>query len=98
MLLDINKYDPEYPKIKQAADILKRGGVIVYPTDTIYGFGADIFNKQAIERIYKIKKKKMQGFSFIIPDLKDVAKYAVVSDYAYKVMKKLLPGRLSYHA
>jgi tRNA threonylcarbamoyl adenosine modification protein (Sua5/YciO/YrdC/YwlC family) len=96
MILEINKHNPEYPKIKQAADILKNGGVIIYPTDTIYGFGADIFNKAAIERIYKIKKKKIQGFSFIIPDLKDIAKYAIVSDYAYKIMKKLLPGPYTF--
>jgi tRNA threonylcarbamoyl adenosine modification protein (Sua5/YciO/YrdC/YwlC family) len=96
MLLEINKFNPEYPKIKQAADILKNGGVIVYPTDTIYGFGANIFKKEAIERIYKIKKKKAQGFSFIIPNLKDVSKYAIVSDLAYKIMKKLLPGPYTF--
>ena len=96
MLLEINNYNPEYPKIKQAADTLKAGGVIVYPTDTIYGFGADIFNKAAIERVYKIKKKKVQGFSFIIPDLKDVSKFAIVSDFAYKIMRKLLPGPYTF--
>ncbi|MFH0815072.1 MAG: L-threonylcarbamoyladenylate synthase [Candidatus Falkowbacteria bacterium] len=96
MLLEINKYNPEYPKIKQAADVLKAGGVIVYPTDTIYGFGADIFNKAAIERVYKIKKKKVQGFSFIIPDLKDISKFAIVSDFAYKTMRKLLPGPYTF--
>ncbi|MBI5254211.1 threonylcarbamoyl-AMP synthase [Candidatus Falkowbacteria bacterium] len=96
MLLEINKYNPEYPKIKQAVDVLKAGGVIVYPTDTIYGFGADIFNKDAIDRVYKIKKKGVQGFSFIIPDLKDISKFAIVSDFAYKTMRKLLPGPYTF--
>lgn len=96
MLIEINKHDPEYPKIKQAADILRNGGVIVYPTDTIYGFGCDIFQKQAIERIYKIKQKKIQGFSFIIPNLADVSKFAIVSDYAYRTMNKLLPGPYTF--
>ncbi|MBI5076999.1 threonylcarbamoyl-AMP synthase [Candidatus Falkowbacteria bacterium] len=96
MLIEINNDNPEFPKIKQAADILKNCGVIVYPTDTIYGFGCDIFCKNAVERIYKIKKKKASGFSFICPDLKEIAKYAIVSDYAYRIMKKLLPGPYTF--
>lgn len=96
MLIEINNAHPEYPKIKQAVDLLKNSGVIVYPTDTIYGFGCDIFCKKAIERIYKIKKKKATGFSFICSDLTEIAKYAIVSDYAYRVMKKLLPGPYTF--
>lgn len=96
MLIEINNEAPEYPKIKQAADILKNCGVIVYPTDTIYGFGCDIFCKNAIERIYKIKQKKAAGFSFICPNLTEIAKYAIISDYAYKIMKRLLPGPYTF--
>lgn len=96
MLIEINNLTPEYPKIKQAVDVLKNGGVIVYPTDTIYGFGCDIFNKNAVERIYKIKQKKATGFSFICPDLNEIAKYAIVSDYAYKLLKRLLPGPYTF--
>jgi len=96
MMIEINNENPEYPKIKQAADILKNCGVIVYPTDTIYGFGCDIFCKEAIERIYKIKQKKKYQFSFICADLTDIAKYAFVSDYAYRTMKRLLPGPYTF--
>ncbi|OGF35050.1 threonylcarbamoyl-AMP synthase [Candidatus Falkowbacteria bacterium RIFOXYC2_FULL_48_21] len=96
MLIEINNLSPEYPKIKQAVDILKNGGGIVYPTDTIYGFGCDIFNKNAVDRIYKIKQKKATGFSFICPDLNEIAKYALVSDYAYKLLKRLLPGAYTF--
>ena len=96
MLIEINNRSPEYPKIKQAVDILKNGGVIIYPTDTIYGFGCDIFNKNAVDRIYKIKQKKAAGFSFICPDLNEIAKYALVSDYAYKLLKRLLPGPYTF--
>ncbi|MBT5338337.1 threonylcarbamoyl-AMP synthase [Candidatus Falkowbacteria bacterium] len=96
MLIEINNQTPEYPKIKQAVDILKNCGVIVYPTDTIYGFGCNIFCKEAVERIYKIKKKKATGFSFICPDLTDISKYAIVSDYAYRIMKRLLPGPYTF--
>jgi len=96
MLIEIDRHNPEYPKIKKIVHILKNDGVIVYPTDTIYGFGADIHSKAAIERIYKIKQKKAIGFSFIIPDLNKIAEYAHVSDYAYRVMKKLLPGPYTF--
>ncbi|NQT49515.1 threonylcarbamoyl-AMP synthase [Candidatus Kuenenbacteria bacterium] len=97
MLIEINNQTPEYPKIKQAVDLIKNNcGVIVYPTDTIYGFGCDIFCKEAVNRIYKIKKKKPTGFSFICPDLKEISKYAIVSTYAYKTMKRLLPGPYTF--
>ncbi len=95
-MLDIDSFNPEYPKIKQAGDVLKNGGVIIYPTDTIYGFGADINNKEAIEKVYKIKKKKATGFSFICSDLKEIAKYAIVSDQAYRIMKRVLPGPYTF--
>jgi len=96
MLLEINPNTPEFPKIKQISDTLKSGGVIVYPTDTIYGIGADIFNKQAIEKIYRIKKKKISGFSFICSDLTEIAKFAHVSTKAYKIMKRVLPGAFTF--
>ncbi len=96
MLIERNNQTPEYPKIKQAVEILKNCGVIVYPTDTIYGFGCDIFCKKAVEKIYKIKKKKSTGFSFICPNLNEISKYAIVSDYAYRLMKKLLPGPYTF--
>ena len=70
MMIEIDPNSPEYPKVRKTADTLKNCGVIAYPTDTIYGFGCDIFCKEAIERIYKIKKKKSTGFSFIVHDLK----------------------------
>ncbi|MFA6537206.1 MAG: L-threonylcarbamoyladenylate synthase [Patescibacteria group bacterium] len=95
-MIEINPQNPEYPKIKKAVDVLKSGGVIVYPTDTIYGFGCDIFNKKAVQKIYEIKKKKISGFSFICPDLKEISKYAHVSDYAYKIIKRLLPGAYTF--
>lgn len=96
MLIEIHGDNLEYPKIKKATDILRNGGVIIYPTDTIYGFGCDIFCEEAIERIYKIKQKKARRFSFICNDLTEIAKYAIVSDYAYRIMKKLLPGPYTF--
>jgi len=95
-MIEIHGDNLEYPKIKKAVDVLRNGGVLVYPTDTIYGFGCDIFAPEAIDRIYKIKQKKSKQFSSICNDLTEIAKYAIVSDYAYRVMKKLLPGPYTF--
>jgi len=78
-------------------EILKKGGVVVYPTDTYYGIGCDIMNKKAIEKIYQLKKRnKSKPFSFICSGLKNISNYAKVSNYAYKTMKRLLPGPYTF--
>jgi tRNA threonylcarbamoyl adenosine modification protein (Sua5/YciO/YrdC/YwlC family) len=97
MLVAINSQNPQMRLIKKAADILRSGGIVVYPTDTVYGLGCDLFNKRGIEKIYKIKKRsEKQPFSFVCADLKDISRYARVSDYAYKTMKRLLPGPYTF--
>lgn len=92
--------DPLYPKkrqIQKAAEVLRNGGVIVYPTDTTYGIGCDLFDRRAIERVYWIKKKdRKKPLSFICSDLKDLSHYAQVDTWAYKIMKKLLPGPYTF--
>jgi len=91
---------PETPQLRfinKAIDVLSRGGVIIYPTDTVYGIGCDIFNKEALEKIFSIKNDSNNKlFSFVCSDLKDIAKYARVSDYAYRTMKHLLPGPYTF--
>jgi len=97
MYLVLNSENPQLRHIEKAVEILKKGGVIIYPTDTFYGIGCDIMNKKAIERIYQIKQRdKNQPFSFICPDLKDISKYAKVSNFAYRNMKRLLPGPYTF--
>ena len=97
MYLKINSDNPQPRHIKNAVTVLKKGGVIIYPTDTFYGIGCDIMNKKAIEKIYQIKQRdKKQPFSFICPDLKDISKYAKVSNFAYRNMKRLLPGPYTF--
>lgn len=94
---ELHPTTPQQRYINKAIEVLKDGGVIIYPTDTIYGIGCDIFNKKAVERIYDIKQEAgTKLFSFICHDLKDISKYAKVSDYAYKAMKKLLPGPYTF--
>lgn len=94
---ELHPVTPQLRYINKAVEVLKSGGVIIYPTDTVYGIGCDIYNHDALERVYDIKHEAgTKLFSFICPDLKDIAKYAKVSDYAYKVMKKLLPGPYTF--
>jgi tRNA threonylcarbamoyl adenosine modification protein (Sua5/YciO/YrdC/YwlC family) len=94
---ELHPVNPEIRFINKAIKVLKEGGVIIYPTDTVYGIGCDIFNKQALDRVKQIKgDSDIKLLSFICPNLKDIAKYAKVSDYAYKTMKKLLPGPYTF--
>jgi len=97
MILKINQYNPQHRLIMKIVDVLKSGGIVVYPTDTYYGIGCDIMNKKAIEKIYQIKQRdKNKPFSFICSDLKNISRYAKVSNYAYKTMKRLLPGPYTF--
>lgn len=94
---ELHPDNPQQRYINKAIEVLKDGGVIIYPTDTVYGLGCDIFNRDAIERIYMIKNETdTKLFSFLCSDLKDISKYARVSDYAYKSMKKLIPGPYTF--
>jgi len=97
MILEINPQHPEPRKIKQVVEVLTNGGIIAYPTDTYYGIGCDLFNKASIERIYQLKRRShVEPFSFICSDLKNISEYAQVTNYAYKTMKRLLPGPYTF--
>jgi tRNA threonylcarbamoyl adenosine modification protein (Sua5/YciO/YrdC/YwlC family) len=97
MILQINAQNPQPRLISQVVDILNRGGVIAYPTDTTYGIGCSIFNKRGIDRIYHLKQReKKKPFSFICGDLSEVARYAKVSNYAFKILKRFFPGPYTF--
>ncbi|MEW5908822.1 MAG: L-threonylcarbamoyladenylate synthase [Thermodesulfobacteriota bacterium] len=97
MILEINPKNPQIRHISKVVSILKEGGIIAYPTDTIYGIGCDIFNQKAIQKIYQLKQRNQnQPFSFICSDLKNISHYAKVSNYAYKTMRRLLPGPYTF--
>lgn len=97
MLIAINHQNPQTRFITQLVDTLKGGGIIAYPTDTTYGIGCSIFNKKGIERIYLLKQReKKKPFSFICSDLSEVARYAKVSNYAFKILKRHLPGPYTF--
>lgn len=97
MLLELNPLHPEPRKIERVVEIMRRGGVIAYPTDTVYGLGCDITNRQAIERIHRMKRMtEGQLLSFVCPDLSDIARYGFVQDYAYRIMRRLVPGPYTF--
>ncbi len=94
MILEINEQHPQPYKIRKVVEILNNDGIIIYPTDTIYGIGCSIYSQKAIERIRQIKgREKNKFFSILCYDLKDLSKYAKnVSNEAYKLMRRILPG------
>ncbi|GGZ35829.1 threonylcarbamoyl-AMP synthase [Echinicola pacifica] len=98
-LIKIYPENPNPRQVQKVVDVLKAGGVVIYPTDTIYGMGCDIYNQKAIERICQIKgvKPQKQNFSFICYDLSNISEFTrVVSTPVFKVMKKALPGPYTF--
>lgn len=99
MLLAIHPTDPQQRLIDRAVEVLADGGVIIYPTDTVYGLGCDILNRKAIERVARLKgvDPEKANFACICADLSIVADYAVnVSTPVYKLMRQALPGPYTF--
>lgn len=96
-MIYINPDNPQPRLINQVAERMRKGAVICYPTDTVYGIGCDIFNQKAIKRIYQIKRQpKEKPFSFMCANLKDLSTYCHISNYAYRLMKQYLPGAYTF--
>ena len=97
-LIKIHPENPDLRKIEQVVHVLREGGLVIYPTDTVYGIGCDIFQPKAIEKIAKLKNLKPEkaNFAFICHDLSHLADFARVSTPVYKVMKKALPGPFTF--
>jgi tRNA threonylcarbamoyl adenosine modification protein (Sua5/YciO/YrdC/YwlC family) len=97
MLLAIDLDHPEPRKVRRAVDVLVAGGVIAYPTDTVYGLGCDLTNKHAIDRLYAIKgMDRSHPLAFVCPDLSDIARYAMVDNQVYRVLRRYLPGPYTF--
>jgi len=97
MLLSINQDNPQKRLISKVVQVLDQGGLIVYPTDTFYGIGCDLFNKKSIKQIYQLKRRPLtKPFSFVCANLKDISLYAQVSNNAYRIMKRSLPGPYTF--
>jgi len=97
VIVKVYPNSPHRRVIRQAVDVLRDGGVISYPTDTIYGLGAAIDNKSAIERIYHIKRiSNSKLLSFICKDIQDISQYAYITNSSYKIMKRCVPGPFTF--
>ncbi len=98
MLIKIYPQNPNPREISRVVGVLRNGGIIIYPTDTVYGLGCDITNQKAVEKIIRLKglKSKEAHFSFICSDLSHIADFARVSNPTFKLMKKNLPGPFTF--
>lgn len=99
MLIHIHPQNPQPRLIRQVADVLRSGGVIIYPTDTIYGLGCDIQHQKAVERICRIKGVDAQKaqLSFVCHDLSQLSEYAKqLPTPVYRTLKQYLPGPYTF--
>ncbi len=97
--IKIYEENPNPKEIKKVVDILKKGGLIIYPTDTVYGLGCDITNTKALERIARIKGVKLDkaNFSFICHDLSNLSDYVKqIDSTTFKILKRALPGPYTF--
>lgn len=98
MLVSIHPDNPDPKRMRQVIDVLKDGGVIIYPTDTVYSIGCDLMNTKAVNRVAQIKglKPEKANFSLICYDLSHISEYARIETADYKLMKKSLPGAFTF--
>lgn len=97
MILNVHTKNPETRVVRRAADVLAGGGIIIYPTDTVYGLGCSVTDKNAIERIHLVKRQRAdKPFSFVCSDLTHISEYAQVSNAAFKIMKHMIPGPYTF--
>jgi len=98
MIFVINEQNPQKRFIQKALEVMEDGGIIVFPTDTVYAYGCDIKDKRAIERIYRIKKMdRKKPISFVFSSLSEISAYTRnISDEHFKIMKKAFPGPYTF--
>lgn len=98
MLLKLYETNPNQAQIRHIAEVLRNGGVIIFPTDTVYAFGCSIFNSRGVELITKIKNHdaKRNDLSFICHGLSEISEYAKMDDVSFKLIKKNLPGPFTF--
>jgi tRNA threonylcarbamoyl adenosine modification protein (Sua5/YciO/YrdC/YwlC family) len=93
----LHPVNPQQRTIDQIRDALRGGAVMLYPTDTVYAIGCDLNSKSAVERVRRIKQMSNdKPLTFLCPSLSDIAQYAKVSDSAYRLMRKLIPGTYTF--
>ena len=98
MLIKIYDNNPNPQQIQKVVEVLRSGGIIIFPTDTVYAFGCDIFNARAVEAIVRLKDKDIRkaDLSFVCHAMSQISEYAKMDDYSFKLMKKNLPGPFTF--
>ena len=98
MLLKLYDSNPNPAQIRHIAEVLRHGGIIIFPTDTVYAFGCSIFNSAGVEFITKLKNHdaKRNNLSFICHELSEISEYAKMDDVSFKLMKRNLPGPFTF--
>ena len=97
MRMHVHLKNPHKRIIMNAVHVLKSGGLIIYPTDTVYGIGCSLYNKSALERLYRLKKKsKFDPISIIVKDIREASLYARISNNSFKILKHCLPGPFTF--
>ncbi len=93
----IHHKNPHKRVIAKAVQVLQDGGLIIYPTDTVYGIGCTLYNKIALEKVYALKKKtKFDPMSLIVKDIQQASSYVRISNFAYKILRRCLPGPYTF--
>ena len=98
MITKLYENNPNPVEIRRIAEILRKGGIIIFPTDTVYAFGCDIFNAAGVEFIAKIKNHDLRrtNLSFICHEMSQISEFAKMDDISFKLMKKNLPGPFTF--
>jgi len=98
MLLKLYDTNPNPAQIRQVAEVLRNGGIIIFPTDSVYAFGCNIFNASGVEKIAKLKNKDLRksNLSFVCHSMSQISEYAKMDDTDFKLMKKNLPGPFTF--
>ncbi len=98
MLLKLYEDNPNPNQIRRIAEVIRNGGIVIIPTDTLYAFACDIFNNAAVEKITKLKGKDVRktNLSFVCHDVAQISEYAKMDDVAFKLIKKNLPGPFTF--
>ncbi len=98
MFIRLFEDNPNTREILKVVEILEKGGVIIYPTDTVYAIGCDIYNVKAVQRVAQLKgvKPEKANFSMICRDLSNISEYAKVGNEVFKAMKRALPGPFTF--
>jgi tRNA threonylcarbamoyl adenosine modification protein (Sua5/YciO/YrdC/YwlC family) len=98
MLLKLYEDSPNPNQIRRIVEVLRNGGIIIIPTDTLYAFACNLFNQQAVEAITKLKNKDLRktNLSFICREMSQISEFAKMDDMAFKLMKKNLPGAFTF--